>query len=772
MIEVMEKESFKLFNVHKIEELELRNKLFEKAWFWSRLGFLPDPPGMPGADEAVTQEEITRFVHYHREMAENGITTHSTILPVGWVDDGVYDYTETDKVLEAILSANSDILYVPRVKFNPPIGWLKKHPEDVCVYYGGPTDPQEIAAIVGSPKHDILGYDIATGQYGGKDKKPRPNIGGVISNQSFASSRWLADAITALQKLIAHIQASPWADRVKGYHVAFGISGEAVMWGGWAGKFADYSNTMQKTFYQWGLENYGSAKQLERAWGSKSIHDGAVLLPTPEERSPNNLNLENLFRTGQRGALTADFERFISSLSANSIIALSSAVKKSAGAEMLTGAFYAYFAGVLDAARNGHLAIERLLQSPDVDFLAAPMSYICRNVGEPSLELACARSINRRGKVWINELDVRTHLAVPDAGFGRVDTLEETNAVLWREFASSRASGSRYWWMDLFGGWFASPDIMSTIRQIGEVETKLGTENKSIAQIAVVVDENSFYCASRQDIWHPDSVGGLIYSMRSLGAPVDIIRLADLLQDNPPEYKMLAFANVFSINAEQREILEKYFETNKPTVVWQFASGIISDGKMNIENCKVWTGFSLKEQETKQSPVITLNGLPDEINSDVKSFAPGKWVLNDKEVVRVNHNTNENYIPRWDLPSFTVLPEKGDLAWGTWPDGEAALTGRQTGNGWRIYSALSGMPPALLRFFATLAGCHLYVKQDCAVYAGDNFCCLHTQSSGEYNIKLHAKGNWKDPVSGNVWQDVCSIKKAIAAKETLFLYKL
>lgn len=70
-------------------------------------------------------------------------------------------------------------------------------------------------------------------------------------------------------------------------------------------------------------------------------------------------------------------------------------------------------------------------------------------------------SINRK-KIFIDELDVRTHLSCwPDA-----KDMGGTRTMLWREFSKCMQSASGFWWMDLHGGWFDSKEVMDEIKKI------------------------------------------------------------------------------------------------------------------------------------------------------------------------------------------------------------------------------------------------------------------------------------------------------------------
>ncbi|MFA6815619.1 MAG: hypothetical protein WCS73_04920, partial [Lentisphaeria bacterium] len=96
--------------------------LKEKSLFWSRLGFEFDPAIYDDDGKLMSfGEDYAKFARYHADMAKIGIGIHTSILFSGWVDEDAYDYTLTDKALDALFSAIPDALYIPRVKLNAPM---------------------------------------------------------------------------------------------------------------------------------------------------------------------------------------------------------------------------------------------------------------------------------------------------------------------------------------------------------------------------------------------------------------------------------------------------------------------------------------------------------------------------------------------------------------------------------------------------------------------------------------------------------------------------
>lgn len=465
-----------------------------ESMFWSRLGFSPDPcrrgeGGKPVVDATLTPEMAAR----HRMMQDAGVRVHTSVLFSGWVGPDAYDYSYTDATLRHLFTAVPEAKYLPRVKLNPPMDWIKAHPEEVFVYPDGPTDPEAVRALVGSPDQarDGGGYVVDRSAPGGASVRRPAKIG----LQSFASERWLGDADEALRRLIAHLRASPYADRIVGLHVAWGACGETCMWGRDERRYGDKSRVFARAF---------------RAWGG----------------------------TGPVDAENEAFKRFVDHLNVSIANRLGGTVKALMGRDFPVGIFYGYMLECHNAAYTGWLGYEDLLKSPNVDFWAGPISYFDRGAGRPGGWLAPAASVNRH-KQWVDEIDVRTFRSDPKSGFGRCATAAATKAVLAREMCKSLSTDSLYWWMDLGYGWYDGPEMAAIVRELEAVARSVrARRHASRADVLYVVDED----AMRRAPMDGARFNRRRVSLRAMfhsGMLIDIYRAADLADLPLDRYKAI-----------------------------------------------------------------------------------------------------------------------------------------------------------------------------------------------------------------------------------------
>ena len=692
--------------------------------FWSRLGFCYDPPlknaqGKP----LVFTDDLGKYGKYHREFKDIGVKIHTCILHSGWVGVNEYDYSLTDRVMEEIFRDNPDAYFIPRVKLNVPIDWCFENPEEVFVYPGGPDTAEGVRELVGSLKQDYIGYEAPNGYYmAGDYVDTRPNVGGLIARQSFSSKKWLADASAALEKLIDRLESSKYADRILGYHIAYGASGECVLWGRASERYGDYGISHRRAFYDWGIKKYGSRDALGAAWGQPDIQRENVKLPTPEERYAELSCVERFFRGDNRQTISTDFDIFISEVNVNAIEHFGKIVKDKTGGK-LVGTFYGYFIHVNNSAYTGHLAIDRLLDSPYVDFLAAPKSYYRNNAGEPGGVLTATQSINRK-KIWLDELDNRTHLAHGKDAEWTSENFDTTKTVFWREFSKNLADDSGFWWMDLGGGWFDSPEIMnefSSLVKASELVKK--TKHKSISDVLVLVDNECIYKMNISGDLRLGFMEDFLCELHMTGTLVDVYRMADLKELNLSQYKLIIFAYTFEIDKDTREFIKSIPEDK--TLMFNYTSGIISEGTVSLENSALLTGAKIEPCD------------------NVEHSFPAVRFSTDSEVERIDG------------------------------EGAAARVGRlkRANGGINIVNLKPFINHKLLRQITDGAGCQAYVPAGNTVYGDNRFIGVFPSAPGDIVINLREKADYVNLVNSEEFKNTDKISLSVSKTTPMFFIK-
>ena len=488
--------------------------LRENPVFWSRLGFCYDPPACDENGEIIVfNKNFSEYTSVHDSFADAGVKIHTCILHSGWIGVDRFDYSLCDKVLESIFASGKVEYFIPRIKLNVPIDWCCAYPTEVCVYEDGPRDAEGIKTLVGTEKHDWLGYESEVGYYNANGwQDSRPNVGGVISLQSFSSEKWLDDACEVLSRLIDHIENSQYGERVIAYHIAFGACGESMLWGRQSKKFGDYGISNREHFLNWGIKKYGNQSKLLEMWGSQAAN---CIIPPPQLRESKTYRDES-------DIWSIDYDLYMSEVTTNAIMRFADVVHKKT--DKAVGAFYGYILYMSRTAYTGHLAFERLLNSGKVDFFAAPKSYYRASPGEPGGEMTPAVSVNSKG-LWLDECDVRTHLSSDTIG-GVAKNAEETYAIQLREICKNISHNSGLWYMDLGGNWYNDAGIMENIRKIVLANEKIRKiPYRSVSEITVIVDESAVLKTIPSRVRPTEN---FLRELQLCGAPVDVIFFHDI----------------------------------------------------------------------------------------------------------------------------------------------------------------------------------------------------------------------------------------------------
>ncbi|MBQ7565693.1 MAG: hypothetical protein IJT18_01115 [Oscillospiraceae bacterium] len=643
------------------------------------------------------------------KLDEIGSDICTILLPVGWwraVED--YDFSRVDRYCDALMAGHPNRKLMPRVKLDPPLDWQRAHPEELCVYWGGPTDAETIRAMVGTALQDFDGY--------GPNKPPLDQQ--KIARQSFSSQLWVRDAGKALTELLAHLESLPYADRILGYMPAFGNCGECMWWGDWRNqgdpRRGDFGITHRRLFFEWALEKYGSLDALRSAWHMPDLTAENISVPTPPERwSENGKDL--------RGVLLADDQRqvdcnaFHAEVCFDAIEAFGKVVKEKTGKAV--GCFYGYLQDE-SVGYAGHLALERAVTTPWVDFYSSPKAYHYSQAGDPGASQAPGQSFARK-KLWIEENDLRSHHAT--AKHRAQENMAQTRTVFWREIYRALTFGQGFWWMDIGGiqrdDWYADPEMVEMFKAQADFYKKWSpVPRSSAAQVLFVEDGES--CG------HTTMISGvqrglrykLERELRLIGAPVDHLLIADLEEMDLSQYRLIVFCHAFVLPRSRWAAIRARLRPDAH-IVWNWAAGLLSPD-YDPENQKAVTGFSVTE-------------------------TPGR--LQPKELYRHLYWHRTRKVPQ-DYPLLAIRPEAGQEVLQRSPDGHILTARIAQGQGASVFAAELTLRTALLRRLAADAGVTFCAPEDCAVLADDKLIGFFPR----YDVCFDRDfaGAWRNVVTG------------------------
>ena len=685
-------------------------KLMEDEFiFWSKLGFGTDPPVFDKEGNHILYESIDKNKQHHKEMAEVGVKIHSCTISNGWVGDGVYDFKTPLAVLEAVMSANPEIYYIPRFRLNPPVEWLKKNPEAVYVYENGPRTRDEIQDLVGSEWQEYMPWTPDELRRITETEEQVRNREYKIAQVSFSSKKWLKAAKEYTEKLIEALENSKYADRIIGYHFGTGKCGETHMWG----DSADFGIDNRKAFFDWALDKYGSCDSLKKRWGVDKLTWENVPLPTNKQRYENTGTLEEFFHMEEKSKNYIDYNLYRKDLALNTAEYFGKIIKEKTGKLVVCFHGYIMHSG---ADYHGHTDLEEILHSPYIDYICAPKSYYRNELGEPGGSYCVPMSVNRK-KIWIDEIDIRNNPKVQKS-------VDDFIAILWREFLRNAQSNSILWWMDLGSGWYSDKKVLGAISDMYSLKKRL-KKGKSIAEILLVADEENLIYTTQNYAFHLRSMQDMQCEAALVGAPHDMYRLNDMDEIDLRRYKVIIFMNTFKLQESKWQKIKSRINP-KATVIWNYAAGIIGD-KFDIKNVEKITGFEVKEHKMGEFPYIEVMA---------------------KDGIRCEMTYEE----RKAMAEYEHIPELSDMP----SDSAIAVVSRIRKDGG--VSILSCVPPVgrkMIRKICENAGCHMYAPLNSTVYANDTV--MGVFSADGKIVQLKKKADFFDVVNNVHYKDTDSI---------------
>ncbi len=590
------------------------------------------------------------------------------VLSSGWQEDGRYDWSGFTSQLTRLLSINPRAYFLVRLGLFAPEWWSARHPEELIAY----AQP--------------MGDDTSAF--------------GPVRQPSFASEVWRRDTAEALRAFLRFVEESPLRSRVIGYQIAHGIYGEWHYFG--SRHLPDVSAPMQ------------------RACGG---------LPDVKARLTSTMGL---LRDPAREAEVVRYYRRFHEVCADTILYFARIVKEETRGRALCGAFYTYLLENVWIQEGGHLAPQRLLSSPYIDFVACPYAYQHDAVDGAGNWLGRSRglagdggyrvlleSIKRHDKLYFAEMDSATCLETQpehsgNGGYG-AETLRGSRLILRRDLAQMMAQGNAGWLFDIGPGWYAERELLDEIRAFVQVGRERARWNlASPAQICAVYQPESFFVTAHwktarggpdTDLFNEYFLNRQSRAVHRIGTPVDFLDLADLRAEDARRYRLLLFVNCFYLNDRQAEQLRRILSGSGATAVWMYAPAFVSAQGVSVERMSRLTGLSLK-------------------------------ILNGDAPMLIASGTMRFGLPGMHFPRFAVQEPSVEVL-GTWTDGAGVAFARKRMDGYTsVYVGTAPIPAEILRRLAIDAGVTMWSSALDIVYACTDAVSVTASTAGERDIRL------------------------------------
>ena len=452
-------------------------------------------PGMCALPEPRLGPEAVTFSM--KDFADIGVRFFSDIWWAKtrhndwWLGEGEYDFKAFDRRMKGLLDASADGWIFPRIKMDPPAWWAKDHPGEI------------------------------------RANQARPDSGA-----------WRALYRRMLEDVVRHVESSPYANRIMGYHIGALHGSEWLV-------------------YPWPKEEVPPI-----AWDARD--------PLPP-----------LAVTAERRAYARKRNKDV----ADSLLDAAALVKRLTGGRKLVGAFFGYMNNA------DHEDFSRVIRSPHIDFFASPGSYRHRRAGQSGrFQLAWTASCRLHGKLYWDEADLRTYHSKQTVKY-RCETPEESIGAIKRNLGYALTGGWETWWFLLGGNdTFHDEAMRAPIKAaLAEDRRTFRTAKWTPAEVAVFTAPDEYVTSSLSGsaeklIRYGCKIGFHLATMPYSGVAYDSYLLDDIADPRLPEYKIYIFPNAFTLTEEQRAAIKQRVRKAGRTAVWIYAPGYYRNGAGSAAN--------------------------------------------------------------------------------------------------------------------------------------------------------------------------------------------
>ena len=460
----------------------------------------------------------------HLHVSERGFRFHE--IGIGRGDDletapGVYSFDLLDEMAGRVVRLMPDDFLLIHVELSLP-KWCVANKGECVGYLNGPP---------GSKKDG--------GEFGGRPLRPSP-----------ASAAYREEVRRFFRAFGAHVKTRPWAAKVVGVRVSWGVYTEWHYYGQKEGP--DTSPAMLDAFHRWKGGKWKDAAP-----------------PTIAERRRSGLMLDAV-----RDEKALDYFECMNH-EVRTLLLMMLHEAKAALPGRLAGAYWGYvFNYFLPEGQN--CILEGILDSPDLDFCSCPASYLAavRAPGGTYHHRSVADAFHRRGKLLLLEDDMRFHHVKEYAGrqYHTADE-RESRVVMMRDMLLTAFEGCGLQLVDPFAGWetrrntFDHPSILWGMKDAADVLSRMKLPAGSGNTLVVVVSPRERLRWANAIAYMPsrDISSNIPHYVHTSGAAADIVTLEDFLRAGR-KWENAVFPDVFTLSAFETARLAEMLEGMKS--VW------------------------------------------------------------------------------------------------------------------------------------------------------------------------------------------------------------
>lgn len=491
----------------------------------------------------------------------------------------------------------------------------------------------------------------------------------------------------------------------------------------------DTSKSAEAKFRAWARTRYGNdIVALRAAWFDGSVRFDTLTAPDAKEAAETS---DRFIRAGRRQRRAVDYHLFLSDATASRIGDLARQVKEASEGCLLVGVDYGQ---TLEGSHpaGGHLALGKVMRTPEIDFVAGPPSYAGRESGGSAAFPAPVDSFPLNGKLYLSVEDYRTSLGggpylQDEPGNPVLRTPQALESIQWRGIGAALAHGMGVAWTDAGGdGSLRSNSVWDRANRVREaLQLRMGTPMGD-PEVAVFIDERALAYLVDGDAFEL-LVQDVRESILRAGVSAAFYLLSDLAhREKFPDSKLYVFLNAWDIRPDARAAIKTRLQRDGKVLFWIYAAGLFDAGRDSLERAREVTGIALKPQPFASKAGTTLlnrrhpltEAFPERTVSGNAALEPTYFAIPEDATVLGEYTQT-------GLPSFVVRDFGG---------------GGPVENRWTsVFLGEPKVTPALVRALAQMAGAHVWDFQDDVVHVRPPFLTVHCKGTGARAVALPAK---------------------------------
>ena len=501
------------------------------------------------------------------------------------VEPGRYDFSELDEDMRRVVALAPDAYFCIMLSFHfGYTDWSKVYPDAQIGYATGPADGK--------------GGQI------GRFKSP-----------SMADPRNYRELEAYATKFMEFAKTRPWYKRVAMIRATHGVTSEWHYYG-MKDDMPDTSREMTAAFRKYLRKKYVSNKELQQAWKNPSVTLDTALVPGADERFGRRRFLRDPASADRQ---VLDYYDCMQDVVADLLIHFLGCFKQ-ADPRLIVGTYYGYLYHMAFPPEGQVLRFDKVLSSPNVDFLSSPFNYdgASRHVGGDFQPRSVSDPFKRHGKLIMYEADTRTHIAGLKAPCSSMcHDAAESVAVLRGNIARAFLDGGGVQFLEFDArrgkrGWFNHPEIYRTFRESLALWQKLWDADAPdpAATVAVVVSpeelvRHGYPTREFQLLCIPNLIDNPTHALLRSGVSCDFLTLRGFLE-SPHEYKTVVLLNVFGPSPEERRKLMEKLRRPGTVAIWNYAPGLVTDAGYDETAMSELCGIKLRTRRAKLPMAATL----------------------------------------------------------------------------------------------------------------------------------------------------------------------